>query len=493
VFTPEFVVIGPLTLDKSYSYYGANTASKKDVNISEFYMDAIQKALESYSGWNEFDNDNNGTVDMAFFIFAGPGENQSGISKEHIWPKENPDGGTVGDTEIGCYACCGELTYDEFAGIGTFCHELSHALGLTDTYDYNGVAYGMGYWDLMDSGCYNKNDQAPCDYTAYQKDFMGWRDIVTIDPSVKQTLTLKPISDGGVGYKIVNPENVDEYYIIENRQNLNWDKYVGLSTDVFGYHHGMTVCHIDYSYEAWTNNIVNCDASHQRMTLVPGDGELTPTTEYTSGAISAEEFINGIGGDVFPGNAYADQLKGVKMPLFTSAGHCSYSLNDIWEHSDGTVTVKIGFTDILDRPSIKSAKDYLVNWTSVENAQSYVVQTSSSPQFKSDLSTDSVANVLQTTLSGLSESSVYLRVRALSDDVLNSEWSPIVILSNGNLKLLSVGDVNADGYVNVADIISMVNYFLAGDVFVNPDTSDINGDGSLSVADIIALISIVAK
>ena len=46
-FTPEFVVIGPVTLDNSYGYYGANSANSHDVRISTFYADAMKKAVKT--------------------------------------------------------------------------------------------------------------------------------------------------------------------------------------------------------------------------------------------------------------------------------------------------------------------------------------------------------------------------------------------------------------------------------------------------------------
>lgn len=58
-------------------------------------------------------------------------------------------------------------------GIGTFCHEFSHCLGLPDFYDtnYNGH-FGMASWSLMDSGSYNDDGYTPIGYSAYEKEFM---------------------------------------------------------------------------------------------------------------------------------------------------------------------------------------------------------------------------------------------------------------------------------------------------------------------------------
>ena len=59
-------------------------------------------------------------------------------------------------------------------GIGTACHEFSHCFGLPDTYDTNGIYFGMGSWDLMDYGEYNGSGGKPAGFTSYERMFCGW-------------------------------------------------------------------------------------------------------------------------------------------------------------------------------------------------------------------------------------------------------------------------------------------------------------------------------
>lgn len=59
--------------------------------------------------------------------------------------------------KVDTYACSSELNgLNKLDGIGTFCHEFSHCLDLPDLYDtsYTGW-FGLGEFDLMDSGSYN--------------------------------------------------------------------------------------------------------------------------------------------------------------------------------------------------------------------------------------------------------------------------------------------------------------------------------------------------
>ena len=297
-FTPEFVIIGPVTLTNSYSYYGKNSGTSKDVNISKFYSEAIKAAQSVYSDWNQFDNDGNNVIDMAFFIYAGEGENGGGGANT-IWPKEQASGGTINEVKYGCYACCNETYKGKTDGIGVFVHELSHALGLPDFYDTNYVAYGLDYFDIMDSGCYCNDARVPCNYSAYERDFMGWLPLIELDPSEILSVTITPISNRGMGYKLVNPNNPNEYLIIENRQSEYWDSYIGKGTDRTKMH-GLMITRVNYNSSSWTNNKVNTNPNVPRITIVPADHTLR-SYMWVNDMDDYNDFYISTTGDLFPG------------------------------------------------------------------------------------------------------------------------------------------------------------------------------------------------
>ena len=56
---------------------------------------------------------------------------------------------------------------------------------------------------------------------------------------------------------------------------------------------------------------------------------------------------------------------------------------------------------------------------------------------------------------------------------------------------LVVGDVNGDGYVDVADIAAIIDA-MAGNDQSSASAADVNGDGVVDVADISAVIDIMA-
>ena len=331
LFQPCFDVIGPVTLPNSYVYYGKDSNYSKDVNIYSFYQESIQMAQSLQNDWNQFDNDSDGVIDMVYFVYAGEGQNGSDDTNT-IWPKEQGSGGTIGGVKYGSYGCSNETYNGSVDGIGTICHELSHALGLPDLYDTNYVAFGMDYWDVMDSGNYCADGKRPCGYSAYEKDFMGWKKLVELDPENPQTLTLIPLSEGGGGYKIINKENPNEYYVLDNRQNTNWDLNVGYSTERYGKAHGMLVTHIDYSQSSWTSNKVNTSKNHQRLTLIPADGELLIRNANNTAA-----YLLSMQGDPYPGCQEVTCLKDDKAVVY-AGGTMNQPITNIVEKEDGTIT-----------------------------------------------------------------------------------------------------------------------------------------------------------
>ena len=355
-FTPEFNVIGPVTLSKNYAYYGKNSNSMKDSNISSFYYEACKKAASDYDvDWSTFDNNNDGKVDMVFFIYAGEGENDPKANDANlIWPKEGTstmqvdvDEGTI---VFGAYGCTCEIYSGQQDGIGTMCHELSHALGLPDLYDKNYVAYGMDYWDVMDSGNYQIGAYAPICYSAYERDFMGWRDLVTLDPDEAYSLTLEPLETTGKAYKVVNKANPNEYFVLENRQNIGYDKFMGWPYasmyNRYGALHGLMITHIDYDAKVWgVNYTINGTASHQRLTIVPADGTTTSWSSVTE-ASQMYDWIDDVMGDLYP-YTYTDsdgkQVVVREMSSYATftGGTLGQTIDNIYMTEDGIITLDI--------------------------------------------------------------------------------------------------------------------------------------------------------
>ena len=301
-YNPTFDVIGPVCMDTTYQYYGA-----RDSRIAELVSDAVTKAYEGglIEDLSKYDNDNDGFVDLIYVITAGYSQAED-PDKNSKWPwphKWNTKTKKFGDTYISNYAFSTELVGIEFDGepvidgIGSMAHEFGHALGLPDMYNTGNKSgcYGMDYWDVMDAGCYNGDGCVPPSYTAHERAFLGWCELDTLP--LNETITLEPFGLGNKAYVMYNPENKNEYLTFEyHTQDGKWDEFWG----AYGLQ-GMLVIHTDYNKFNWDQNTVNTDPDHQRVTVLPADGELIPMDMYSDGLVSGNDWYYSFVSDIFPG------------------------------------------------------------------------------------------------------------------------------------------------------------------------------------------------
>lgn len=267
-FEMNFDVMGPYTLGEQ-AYYGKNEGDQQDVNVQAMISGCLGKAASEGIDFSPYDWDGDGEMEMVFVVYAGRGE-ATGGDVNTIWPHKGRMTNPVkcGNKTLTNYACSNELSVsNEVDGIGTICHEFSHCFGYPDAYDVNYTdLYGMGTWDLMCQGNYNGNGFTPAGYTAYEKYAAGW--ITPIELKENTSVSgMKPLAEGGDAYIFKNPNNSDEYYLIENRQKKGWD--AGLAGS------GIIINHIDYDLKAWNYNIPNSMMAgindHERITLIPAD------------------------------------------------------------------------------------------------------------------------------------------------------------------------------------------------------------------------------
>lgn len=273
-FKPTFDVVGPVTLSRNMSYYGRNNSwgsdDKADVMVSEACEIASKQGLVNMA---DYDLNNDSWVDLVYVIYAGYAESH-GAPDETVWPHAwniySGAGRTVqiDGVFLDAYACSSELTDTQGTqpdGIGTFCHEYSHTLGLPDFYDidYSG-GIGMHYWSVMDAGCYAENGYVPINYNAYERSMCDW---VTLNELTEPaSISMPELSKDKFAAYRITAENISKQFItIETRVNEGWDK--GLPGE------GMMVIAIDYDQQAWFMNGPNDDPYHQRVKLIPADNQ----------------------------------------------------------------------------------------------------------------------------------------------------------------------------------------------------------------------------
>ena len=384
LLTIDFDVIGPLTLSKTRYYYGSSPNSTLEDRAPEMVIDAL-KLANSKVNFADYDWDGDGEVDQVYVIYAGTTE--YGV-QGYIWPHEWSLGSAkyygcgsgaqwMDNVYINTYAVSNELAgTNTLQGIGTACHEFSHCLGYPDFYDttYSGGTAAQ-YWDVLDAGSYNGPNgigEVPCPYTAYERWVAGWIDLLPLTEPTKVT-DMPAINTEGVAYIIKNTGNSNEYYILENRQN------VGFGTGNGG--HGLMVWHIDYSESAWGSNSVNSEKTHQRMFFLPADGKVgdlvgSSYEGYYYNVTAADE-----AGDPYPGTKKVKSVQQLTWYTKEKNGTKNHQnlIHDIAETSDGKITFIYGnYVDLL-APEVASATNlsadgFTANWQRVNGATSYTLQ-----------------------------------------------------------------------------------------------------------------------
>ena len=278
-FDLKFDIIGPVKVSKSATYYGGPNAIMGGTDhIGEFITEAIKNADAKYDiNWKDYDWDGDGEVEQVFVMYAGYGQATGGPTGT-IWPNAwtldeataNNDGNggfSLGGVYINQYACSNELYKNSGTtkmGLGVFCHEFSHCMGLPDMYDTNyGTTPTMGDWDLLASGSYNGPNGigwCPAGWTSYERAYAGWLDLTELQPNDKIKGMKSLEEEDGKAYVIYNDNHKDEYYLLENHKNKGWDAYTPED--------GLLIIHVDYDKTLFDNNIVNTK------------GEFTPSNGY---------------------------------------------------------------------------------------------------------------------------------------------------------------------------------------------------------------------
>lgn len=366
-FDLTFNVVGPVTVSKNMNYYGANDSEGSDTHPAEMIIEACKLADAQGVNFKDYDWDGDGYVDQVYVIYAGYGE-AYGASDDTIWPHEwtlssaqyygdgtgrlNLDGKYI-DT----YACSCELSGTRgttLNGIGTACHEFSHCLGFPDFYDtsYAG-GFGMNSWDLMDGGSYNGPDgygEVPAGYTAYERYEAGWLEPEILDKAATIT-DMKPIGDEPEAYFIFNEAETNEWFVLENRQNKGWFKYV----DTYTTPHGLLITHVDFDQTAWNNNEPNAVATHQRMSIVPAN-KTYGTKKTSNGDTYYTCSETQLKGHLFPGSSRVTSF--IPNDWSTAGGKwfnkdtdgtyfSSHYLTDITE-SNGNISFKVDGGAVVD-------------------------------------------------------------------------------------------------------------------------------------------------
>lgn len=393
-FRPTFDAVGPITLSRSMSYYGGNDIWGNDNNPEKMVIDAC-KLIDDDIDFRDYDIDGDGEVDNIYIIYAGKGEASYG-TESSVWPHRwtlDAAGASLrlDGVKINNYGCCNEWDDIRPSGIGTFCHEFGHVMGLPDLYstDYGGAErLTPDSYDVMDRGSYNNDGRTPPSYSAFERNAMGWIDLQVIDGP--DAITLENINDSNTAC-IIPTGDKNEFFLLENRQLTGWDSHIP--------GHGMLIWHIDFDLSVWKNNTVNNDVNHQYVDIVEAGGRAN-----SSNAAVLKSYP-------FPGTSRNTEFTDDSTPAMRTWAGAGLGLpiTEIVE-ADGVISFNVagGYVDLdVPQPVATSVNPggFTLSWGAVEKALSYTVDI---------YAKDDTGNVLPTRFSDYSTKSTSVTVDRLA-------------------------------------------------------------------------------
>ena len=542
-FDPHFDILGPV--DVPFACTDAH-----QFNCDSIFFAALE-ALDPEVDFSQYDTDEDGTADMVFFLVAGFGSDYSANNRDYLWPhmKDFTESPVLDGVNFRLYACSTNMTGEEneyyisfnnVAGIGPICHEFSHCLGLPDFYDTDSEGSGgitRQYpmtWSVMASGFKNNMGRNPAGYSLFERYALGFAQPVLIEG--EGTITVPALEKSNTGYRL-NTANPGEYFIIENRQRVKWDKNLAGP--------GMLVWRVDSTnVDVWENNLVNANPNHNYYELLranfngmtdsyndpfPGVSGVTSITNATQpnlctwdGKMSQYAFVNIAEADsIITFDVVKDNSKNSiedfeRMPVGATLNEQGVAgVYATWNFYNCAVvdTAQVGNGHVVAMRNgsyFNTAENLnkipmVVRFTIYNPTSTGVMFT---PQYSKDngkkwrgldeypydyyVAAGATAVATITTLP--TNIPIMLRIKQTSgssseycfiDNVeicYEATWTPEV----------SHGDVNGNGIINMDDLTALINYLVYGDMTgIDPVGADVNGNGVINMDDLTALINIL--
>ena len=460
-FTPQFDVYGPVTLPQNMSYYGVNDGNGNDIRPYEMIPQACAM-VNDQADFTKYDTDGDGVIDNVYVFYAGYGEADGGPANS-VWPHSwnlNDDLGFeyyFDGKLLNHYATSNELSSgrgSNLAGIGVFCHEFGHVMGLPDLYStvYTS-AFTPGNWSIMDHGSYNNDCHTPPTHTAYERYCLNWIEPKELtDPA---NVTMYPMSQIG-NYDdayIIRTEKSTEYYILENRQQKSWDSYIPS--------HGMLVWHIDFVPDIWDLNIVNIEK--QYIDIVEADADPSPYS---------------IEGDPFPGSKNVTEFTDDSRPSMRSwSGRALHSPITEIKEINGVISFMFkGGENIFDPIVAAEASDikagaFTASWSKVTKASGYLLSVYTKTaggqiEYIPDYIKREVGDVDSYSVVGLTPATTYYYVvQATNGRFYSTESNEVAVLTlDPTLDYMSVTalpatDIQQDAFTANWEPLDMADYY----------------------------------
>ena len=539
-FDPHFDILGPVDVD-----FACTDAHQ--FNCDSIFFAALE-ALDPEVDFSQYDTDNDGTADMVFFLVAGHGSDHSANNRDYLWPhmKDFTDSPVLDGVNFRLYACSTNMTgeeneyyivYNNISGIGPICHEFSHCLGMPDFYDTDSDGSGgvnSNYpmtWSVMASGFKNNMGRNPAGYSLFERYALGFAQPTLIEG--EGTISVPALEKSNMGYRM-NTSNDGEYFIIENRQRIKWDKNLAGP--------GMLIWRVDSSnVDVWENNLVNANPNRSYYELLranfsglsdsyndpfPGVSGVTSITNISQpnlrtwdGKSNHYAFVNIaeadsiITFDIVIDNSKSSIEDFERVPVGATSNERGVAgVYATWDFYNCAVvdTAQVGNGHVVAMRN-GSYFNTVENLNKIPKTLRFTIYNPTStgvmftPQYSKDngkkwrgldeypydyyAAAGATVTASITTLP--TNVPIMLRIKQTSgssseycfiDNVevcYESTWEPEYEL----------GDVNADGHVDIDDVTLLIDSVLNGGGY-NP-AGDMNSDESIDIDDVTALINVI--
>ena len=541
-FDPHFDILGPVDVDF------ASTDANQMSNCAPIFFAALNQ-LDADVDFSDYDVDGDGTVDMVFFLVAGWGSDYSGNARTYLWPhmytfEESP---TIDGVNFGLYACSTSMTGAEpqwgngtIGGIGTFCHEFSHVLGLPDMYDTDysgsgGQSRHPSNWSIMASGFKLNNGYTPVGYSLYERYALGFAQPEVINAA--GTYTMAAVDESNTGYRLNSPDK-NEFFLIENRQAGKWDKSLP--------GHGMMIARVDSTdATVWLDNKINVDPNHMYYEVLranyngwsdtgrdafPGTSNVTSITNQTnpslrtwSGLVNKYAITDIAESEgVITFNVVRDYTASLvedfeTMPVGESQQeqgvegvYASWNFDGCAVVDTAQVGVECGHAVAMTSGSIISTADVLEVVPTVVRFTVYN-PTEANALYTVNYSTDGKKwkepdnATISVTAGTMAAGTVYLpiaepmmlRIKQTSGNTSEPCYLDDIMLFYQGPEVPDViaGDVDDSGMVDIDDVVILVDYLLRGgsSVSINETAADVNNDQEVTIDDLTMLIDMLVK
>ncbi len=545
-FDPHFDILGPV--DVPYACTDAH-----QFKCDSIFFAALE-ALDPEVDFSQYDTDEDGTADMVFFLVAGHGSDVTANDRDYLWPhmKDFTDSPVLDGVNFRLYACSTNMTgeedeyrinYNNVAGIGTICHEFSHCLGLPDFYDTDADGSGgtnRNYpmtWSVMASGFRSNNGRNPAGYSLFERYALGFAQPTLIEG--EDTISLPALEKSNMGYRM-NTANENEYFIIENRQRVKWDKNLAGP--------GMLIWRVDSSnVEVWENNLVNSNPNRSYYELIranfsglsdsyndpyPGVSNVTSITNVTTpnlrtwdGKLSRYAFTNITAADsiitftVVRDNSKVSIETFETMPVATTLNE--RGVDGVFAHWDFYNCAVVDTAQVAEGHAVAMRNGSYFNTVENLNKIPKIVTfkiynpTSSSVTIRPQYSTNNgqtwktldtyiyeypvaAGTSTKVTITAFPTNvPIMLRLRESAgssseycfiDDIeisYENTWEP-------EEPDFEPGDVDNNGIINIEDVTTLIDYLLGTTLGeFNELAADVDGDGKINIEDVTTLIDIL--